>query len=125
VKSKQLSTLISRDRRRHAPWTAGLFHRFDSVITASDLGTDGLHPNQTGYNVMGTNWYNTVINLITPLGTTNPPAILSVVGNSDLTHVNVTFTKPVSSSAINLANYSLNGGLTISTATLDPAAQRM
>lgn len=100
------------------------FIDLNSVIAVSDLGTDGLHPNQTGYNIMGTNWYNTVINLITPLGTTNPPAILSVVGNSDLTNVNVTFSKPVSSSAVNLADYSLNGGLTISSATLDPAGQR-
>jgi lysophospholipase L1-like esterase len=100
------------------------FIDLNSVIGAADLGTDGLHPNQTGYNIMGTNWYNTVINLISPLGTTNPPAILSVAGNSDLTNVNVTFTKPVSSSAANPANYSLSGGLTISSATLDPAAQR-
>jgi lysophospholipase L1-like esterase len=100
------------------------FIDLNSVIGAADLGTDGLHPNQTGYNIMGTNCYNTVINLITPLGTTNPPAISQVVGNSDLTNVNVTFSKPVSSSALNLANYSLNGGLTISSATLDPAAQR-
>lgn len=96
-----------------------------SALGSSDLGSDGLHPNQTGYNKMGTNWFNTVINLITPLGTTNPPSIWTVVGSPSLTKVDVTFSKPVSpSSATNVANYSLNGGLTILSATLDPVGQR-
>jgi len=101
------------------------FLDLNAVVGSGDLGTDGLHPNQTGYDIMATNWHNEVINLITPLGTTNPPAISSIAGNSDLTNVTVTFTKPVTASAVNPANYFLSGGLTISGATLDPAAQRV
>ena len=38
---------------------------------------DNLHPNQTGYNKMATNWFAAITNVIGPLGTTNalPPTI--------------------------------------------------
>ena len=85
-----------------------------SALGAGDLQSDGLHPTQIGFNKMATNWFSSVVNLIAPLGTTNRPGISGLTGNSDGKHVVVTFTKAVSASATNLANYVLNGGLKFS-----------
>jgi lysophospholipase L1-like esterase len=100
------------------------FIDLSSVVGTSDLGTDGLHPNQTGYNIMGTNWFNVVTNLVTPYGTTNAPAVSQVTPGQNLTNVLLTFSKPVSASAVNPANYSVSGGLSVYSATLEPSAQR-
>jgi len=95
-----------------------------SVLGASGLGTDGLHPNQLGYNIMGTNWFNVITNLTTPYGATNPPVVSRVTINQNLTNVILTFSKPVSLSAANPLNYAASGGLSINSATLEPSAQR-
>ena len=94
-----------------------------AALGLADL-QDGLHPNQTGYNKMATNWFGEIATLITPLGTTNVPVISRVTGLPDRTHAVVTFSKPVTAAATNLANYSLSGGLAVLNATLDPVAQR-
>lgn len=94
-----------------------------SALQASDL-SDGLHPNQSGYNKMAAQWFNVVTNLFSPLGSFDVPAIVQVAGGANYSSVLVTFNKPVSASATNLVNYSLNGGLAILNATLDPVRQR-
>jgi lysophospholipase L1-like esterase len=100
------------------------FANLAAVVGSSDLGTDGLHPNQSGYNKMATNWFNVVTNIITPYGTTNPPVVTHVAVSQSLSNVVLTFSKPVSTSAINSANYTANGGLSVYSATLEPSAQR-
>src|SRR6185295_13727487 len=99
------------------------FDDLRSALTTADLA-DGLHPNQTGYNKMATNWFSNLTNHVSPLGTTNLPAISRVQGVEGWTNVIVRFTKPVAHSATNLANYSLSGGLSVLAATLD-GAQRI
>jgi hypothetical protein len=50
---------------------------------------------------------------------TTPPRLLSAIGSGSLSEATVTFSEPVSTAtATNAANYSLNGGLTISRASL-------
>ncbi|MES2657778.1 MAG: Ig-like domain-containing protein [Verrucomicrobiota bacterium] len=94
------------------------------VLVAGDL-TDGVHPNQAGYNKMADAWLPAISNVITPLGTANPPAIVRTGPPTDLQHLTVRFSKPLADTAANLANYSLNGGLTISQAVLDAATKRI
>jgi lysophospholipase L1-like esterase len=95
-----------------------------STFTASDLSSDGQHPNQSGYNKMAAAWATAITNVISPLGTTDPPAIARAT-SIDSTHVTVTFTKPVEDAATNLANFSLSGGATISQANLDSESNRV
>ncbi|RYD22127.1 MAG: tandem-95 repeat protein, partial [Verrucomicrobiaceae bacterium] len=93
--------------------------------TASDLD-DGVHPTQAGYNKMADVWFPGITNAITPLGTLGtPPAITRTGPPVDLTHLTVRFSKPLADTAANVANYSLNGGLTVSAASLDAATKRI
>ena len=52
------------------------FTNLRAALTLADT-FDNLHPNQTGYNKMATNWFAAITNVIGPLGTTNalPPTI--------------------------------------------------
>lgn len=79
---------------------------------------DQLHPGQVGYNHMADAFYLGVMAAITPKHDLTGPAIARVQANTDLTHVVVTYDKPVADSAANLTNYNI-GGLTVTAATLD------
>jgi len=94
-----------------------------SALVASDLN-DGVHPKLAGYDKMANVWVSAITSVITPLGTSNPPAIVRIEPLVDKQHVTVKFSKPVADSATNLANFSLTGGLTISQAVLDAATKR-
>ena len=37
-----------------------------SALGISDFSSDGVHPNQTGYNKMATNWFNAIDGILTP-----------------------------------------------------------
>src|SRR6266699_1090379 len=100
------------------------FDDLRSALTTNDLA-DGLHPNQDGYNKMATNWFASLTNYISPLGTTNLPGISHVRGVDGWTNVIVTFSKPVADGATNVSNYSLSGGLDILAATLDSNSKRV
>lgn len=82
---------------------------------------DNLHPGQAGYDHMAEAWAPAVKAVIpSPLGDAAPPAIARVTATpADRTRVDVTFSKPVADTAANLANFTLSGGLTISSAVLD------
>ncbi|MEO7098471.1 MAG: Ig-like domain-containing protein, partial [Luteolibacter sp.] len=94
-----------------------------AVLLSGDF-VEGVHPTATGYDKMANAWFPAVTSVITPLGTANPPAIAHTEPAVDLQHVAVTFSKPVADTAANIANFSLNGGLSISQAVLDPATKR-
>jgi len=96
----------------HAAWVAG------------DL-VEGVHPNQVGYNKMADVWLPGIQSVIAPLGTTNPPAIVRTGPPTDLQHVTVRFSKPLANSAATVANFSLNGGLSVTGAVLDAATKRI
>ncbi len=100
------------------------FVNMNSSLIASDLSSDGVHPNQTGYNKMAATWSTAITGVISPEGTTNPPAITRIEPQVDLTHVAVTFSKPVADASTSLANFSLSGGVVISNAVLDSATKR-
>ncbi|MES2657779.1 MAG: Ig-like domain-containing protein [Verrucomicrobiota bacterium] len=89
-----------------------------AALVPGDL-TEGVHPNLAGYNKMADVWFPAVTSVITPLGSSNPPAIVRTEPPVDLQHIAVRFSKPLADSATALANFSLSGGLTISQAVLD------
>ena len=104
----------------------GRLVRFVNVrqgFTAADMSTDGIHPNESGYDKLAGNWFDAITAATTPLGNAEPPQ-LARVESADLTHVVVTFSKPVADNAITLANYQINGGAGIVAATLDAETKR-
>lgn len=86
--------------------------------------SEGVHPTSGGYDKMAAAWLPAITSVITPLGTANPPAIVRTEPATDSQHITVRFSKPLADSAGTLANFSLNGGLTISQAVLDPVTKR-
>ncbi|MEO8614262.1 MAG: DUF642 domain-containing protein, partial [Luteolibacter sp.] len=88
------------------------------ALTASDLN-EGVHPNLAGYDKVAAAWLPGITTVISPQGTANPPAIARATPQADLTHVVLTFSKPVEDAAASLGNYSANNGLSISAAVLD------
>ena len=95
-----------------------------AVSLPGDLSSDGIHPNATGYNKMAEVWSPAIQMVIAPLGSTEPPAIVRTEPLVDRQHVTVRFSKPLADSAANLANFSLNRGLIITQALLDPVTKR-
>lgn len=93
-----------------------------AAVPLSDM-PDLLHPNQTGSDKMANAWLGSIQTLSTPDGDFSAPAISRVRGSLSHTEVKVTFSKPVADTAADLANFSIDGGLVISSATLD-ASQR-
>ena len=95
------------------------FDDLRSAVPLSDM-PDQLHPGQTGYNKMATNWFAAILGLFNG---TNPPAIANAYANANFTTVAVVFTKPVADDAASPAKFALSGGATILGATLDPTTQ--
>ncbi|MHA3773436.1 GDSL-type esterase/lipase family protein [Verrucomicrobiota bacterium sgz303538] len=91
-----------------------------SAVPLSDM-PDNLHPNQTGYQKMANAWLPAIQAVIGTNGDAFAPQIVRARGAVDRTHVSISFSKPVADSAVNVANYSLSGGLTVSAASLDAA----
>ncbi len=86
----------------------------------ADISADGVHPTATGHSKIGDVWLPAIKSVITPLGTTAPPAIASVTAVEDLQQVKVTFSKPINDTdGANPANFSLSDGVSISQASLD------
>lgn len=85
---------------------------------------DDIHPTPLGYEKMAQVWKNAIQEVIDPQGTSHPPMIARVGTSEDLTQVTVTFSKPVSDDAANLANFQISNGLVVSNAVLDPATKR-
>ena len=94
-----------------------------SSLGGSDL-SEGLHPNQRGYEKVAACWFNAITNLISPWGTTNLPVIAQVAGEPGWSNIVVSFSKPVTAAAAAPANFSLSGGLHILDAALDPVSLR-
>ncbi|WP_193213775.1 GDSL-type esterase/lipase family protein [Luteolibacter marinus] len=89
-----------------------------AAVPLSDM-PDQLHPDQTGYDKMAGAWLPAIQEVIGVDGDDAVPEVVSATGSTDHTHVTVKFSKPVADSAANLANFSIDGGLTISAAELD------
>ncbi|MEO5715656.1 MAG: Ig-like domain-containing protein, partial [Luteolibacter sp.] len=94
-----------------------------SVLDPDDLN-EGVHPKIAGYEKMADAWLPAISEVITPLGTANPPAIARVDARQDLTHVTVTFSKPVEDAAATVSNFTLSGGIGITGAELDAVSKR-
>jgi lysophospholipase L1-like esterase len=94
-----------------------------SGILASDL-SDGVHPTLAGYNKMADLWFPAITNVISPLGTSNPPVVVNIGPPTTLQQVNVRFSKPLADAAANPSNFALNHGVTVTQATLDAATKR-
>ena len=94
-----------------------------SAWVPGDL-SDGVHPNLAGYDKMADVWFPAITQVISPLGTADPPAIVRIESPVDLQQVTVRFSKPLADSAASLANFSINNGLSVSQAVLDPTTLR-
>ena len=90
-----------------------------SCCGPGDLASDRLHPSLTGFRKIGQAWFEAVTKVISPFGTADPPAIMRISAEADLSHVVVTLSKPVEDQAAALDNYRLSGGLSILGADLD------
>ncbi|MEO5914296.1 MAG: cadherin-like domain-containing protein [Luteolibacter sp.] len=95
-----------------------------SAWVPSDL-VEGVHPNQGGYNKMADVWLPAIGSVISPLGTTNPPAIVRTGPPTTPQQLTVRFSKPLADSAATPANFTINGGLSVSAASLDVASKRI
>ena len=100
------------------------FLDLQNALRAKDLSSDGLHPNQVGYNKLATNIFQVVTNLVTPLGLTNAPVMTHATGSSAWDRVTVSFNKPLLAESVVAEHFSLSGGLDIKSATLDPLSRR-
>ncbi len=94
-----------------------------SVLVPADLA-EGVHPTPSGFEKVAAAWFPAITNVITPLGSNSPPGLVRTGPAIDLQHITVTFSKPLADASENIANFSLNGGLTISQAVLDPVTKR-
>ncbi|WP_367873652.1 GDSL-type esterase/lipase family protein [Luteolibacter sp. Populi] len=95
-----------------------------AAVPLSDM-PDGLHPNQVGSDKMAAAWLGRIQALSTPEGDFSDPAVARVRGSVSRTEVTVTFSKPVADSAGDLSNYAIDGGVTISSATLDATKRKV
>lgn len=93
------------------------------VLSPEDL-IEGVHPNALGNQMIANTWLPAITSVISPLGTTSPPAIVSTSSAADLQHLTIKFSKPISNNSTLLSNFNLDGGLTISQVTLDPETKR-
>jgi lysophospholipase L1-like esterase len=91
------------------------------IHSALELGdmVDGIHPGEAGCEKMANVWMNGISSVITPLGSSDPPAIVRAGPPSDTQHVTVRFSKPLADSAATVSNFSIDGGLVVSGAILD------
>ena len=103
------------------------FNRWGGYGGIADLGIGngpaGASPdwtfaqNASGYAV------KTLQVLVLPTQNTNPPVLVGAEGRYGLTNVSLTFSKALSDSATNTADYALDGGVRVLGATLDPLTQ--
>jgi hypothetical protein len=96
----------------------------DAVVTPFDLSSDGVHLSTGGYNKMADTWAQAIATVISPQGTANPPLIARTTLAEDLAHVDVVFSKPVDDYAVNLVDFSISGGVTVTGAVLDATTKR-
>jgi lysophospholipase L1-like esterase len=94
------------------------------VITPFLLSYDGVHPSTGGYEKMADTWAPAIAAAISPQGTANPPLIARIAPPEDLTNIRVVFSKPVADDAVSLDNFSISGGVTVTSAVLDAATKR-
>jgi len=89
-----------------------------AYVELSDLA-DNVHPNATGYQKMADAWFPAITNVIGTNVVANQPAPIRAFESEDNTTVEITFNKALSYvSATNTANYAIDGGLTVTGASL-------
>ena len=94
------------------------------LIGAQDLITDGVHPNINGYEKMAAKWLSAISTEIDPQGSKAAPAVAEIDAREDLTHLNVTFSKPIRDEDAVPANFTISDGISVLQATLDPVTKR-
>lgn len=94
------------------------------VWVAGDLSSDGVHPSLTGYSKLADVWFPAITRVISPTGTSKPPAIVRIEPLTVRDHITLKFSKPLADDAVNLANFSISPSLAISQAVLDPISKR-
>ncbi|MGV3663476.1 MAG: GDSL-type esterase/lipase family protein [Prosthecobacter sp.] len=87
-----------------------------AAVPLADM-PDNLHPNQTGYDKMAGAWLGAIQSVISPEGDAFPPAVSRVRSAADHASVVVRYSKPVADSAADVANYSIDNGITLLSAS--------
>lgn len=94
-----------------------------AALQPGDL-EEGVHPTAAGYQKIAETWFPAIAGVISPLGGADAPAVAGTGTAADLEHITVHFSKPVADSAANPANFTINGGLGVTQASLDSATKR-
>jgi lysophospholipase L1-like esterase len=108
--------------RQHALGREVYFDDLRSAVPLADM-PDQLHPGQTGYNKMATNWFGVITNMFTPEGSTNAPAISRAYGWAGLTNITVVFSKPLADESVVAGAFAVSGGIVVQAAALDAATK--
>jgi lysophospholipase L1-like esterase len=101
------------------------FADIHAAVSPEYLSADGVHPTLAGYDKMADGWLPAIQQVITPLGTSDPPMIAGVSARTDLGHVTLKFSKPIKDADAVPANFSINGGVSVLQASLDAATKRI
>jgi len=96
----------------------------NAAVTPADMSVDGVHPNEAGYDKIANTWFDAISSVIGPYGDDDPPEIVGL-DLVDLQHLAITFNKPLEDAAANPAFFSLDGGATVTAASLDSASKRI
>ncbi len=84
---------------------------------------EGVHPSEGGYTKMANAWFPAISSVISPTGTSNPPAMVRAEP-VDVQNLKLTFSKPLADSAASPANFALSGGVAVTQAVLDATTKR-
>ena len=101
------------------------FADIHAAVSPEYLTADGVHPTLAGYDMMADGWLPAIQQVITPLGTSDPPMIAGVSAKTDLEHVTTKFSKPIKDEDVVPANFLINGGVSVLQASLDAATKRI
>lgn len=101
------------------------FADIHAAVSPEYLTADGVHPTLAGYDKMADGWLPAIQQVITPLGTSDPPMIAGVSAKTDLEHVTTKFSKPIKDEDVVPANFLINGGVSVLQASLDAATKRI
>lgn len=87
-----------------------------SALLTTDL-QDGLHPSPAGYTKLANAWFAKLQTLFTPQGSLLAPAPLRADSGGD--RVRLLFDKPLADASVVPANFTLSGGVSVTSAQLD------
>jgi lysophospholipase L1-like esterase len=93
------------------------------ALGEADLTADGVHPNAGGMADMANAWAMVFRSMLEPTGVREPPFLLRAEARGERA-ISLVFSKPVADDAADLAGYAVSDGVSVQSASLDPAGKR-